>query len=313
MRKIIDAHAHIVPARLLGETDERYPTTVLPYGEKLEWDGRVSQFMPDYIENSAFPESALIRCMDHAGIQRAVLMQSHSLSFNDDVAKAVAAYPERLRGAMVLEPASDSCLRVMRRCRDAGLTVVKFEMSVGLGMSNPHLYPSLRFDSPLFHKIWALSEELGLTMTIDPSRIGENGYQVEAISRMAEKFPGVRVVICHLGFPDPDMADRPGRYARWLEMTDLASLRNVWFDLAALPAIFSNEDYPYPSAMKRVREFLDRHSAARLLWGSDVPGTLVCATYRQLIDVFEKCPLFSDDEKERMFWINAETVYFRDA
>lgn len=311
MRKIIDAHAHIAPARLLGTTDERYPTTVLPYGQKLEWDGRVMQFMPDYIENSAFPESVLVRCMDNAGIERAVLMQSHSLSFNDDVVKAVAAYPERLRGAMVLEPASDSCLDVMRRCRAAGLTVVKFEMSVGLGMSNPHLYPELRFDSPLFHKIWALAEELGLTLTIDPSKIGGNGYQVEEISRMSGRFPGVHVVICHLGFPDPDMEDQPEKYKRWREMTDLAGQGNVWFDLAALPAIFSQDAYPYPSAMKRVKEFINRHSANRLLWGSDVPGTLVGATYRQLIDAFENCPLFTEAEKERMFRGNAETVYFR--
>ena len=88
MRNIIDAHVHIAPEHLLGRMDHRYPTTVLTFGRKLEWDGTVSQFMPDYIENSAFPARVLIHCMDRAGIGRAVILQSPCLSFNGDVAEA---------------------------------------------------------------------------------------------------------------------------------------------------------------------------------------------------------------------------------
>ena len=297
MRRIIDAHAHIVPAWLLGKTDERYPTTVLPFGRKLEWDGRISQFMPDYIENSAFPDSVLIAMLDGAGVEKAVLMQSHSLSFNDDIINAVAAHPERLRGAMIIEPESDSCLDVIQHCRSAGLTVVKFETSVGLGLTNPNMYPEFKFNSPLFRRIWALCGELGITVTLDPGRIGGSGYQVEEIAEMAEAFPGVRIVLCHLGFPDAELTEQPGRYARWREMTDHAVYPNIWFDLAALPAIFAGERYPYPSAMAFVREFIDRNTAGKLLWGSDVPGTLVYATYQQMILAFEKCPLLSAREK----------------
>ena len=310
MRRIIDAHVHIAPPHLLGKTDKRYPTTVLTCGRKLEWNGVVSQFMPDYIESSAFPAHVLVHCMDGAGIEKAVIMQSPCLSFNDDVIDAVRSYPDRLRGAMIIDPGSDTCLQEMRRCRGAGLTAVKFEMSAGLGLSHPNMYPDLKLDSPIFEDIWALAEDLGITIVIDPSRIGGNGYQVEAIGRMASRYSGTRLVICHLGFPDPDLKAHTDRYARWQEMTMLAELKNVWFDLAAFPAIFNEEDYPFQSALDLLREFIDAHGPIKAIWGSDIPSTLTYATYRQMINIFEKSPLFSESEKDCMFSTNAEKAYF---
>ena len=311
MRRIIDAHVHIAPQHLLGKTDARFPTTVLPFGQKLESDGFISQFMPDYIENSAFETRVLIHAMDRAGIGKAVIMQSPCLSINDDVIDAVKAYPDRLCGAMIIDPGTDSCLEEMRRFSRAGLTVVKFEMSAGLGFSHPNMYPDLKFDSPLFQKIWTLSQDLGVTVTIDPSKIGGHGYQVEELGRMAEKFPDTRIVICHLGYPDADIKARPDRYHRWREMTNLAQFKNVWFDLAAMSALFSEEGYPYPTALSLLREFIDFHGPEKAVWGSDIPGTLTCATYRQMIDAFEKSPLFTESEKDHMFFQNAEKVYFK--
>ncbi len=310
MPRIIDAHVHIAPAHLLGSTDARYPVTVEKYGKKRESDGRICQFMPVYMAQSAFPADALLSLMEQSQIEKAVILQSPCLSFNDDVAALVQTHKDRLRGAMIIEPCDESCLDEIRHFFNRGLTIIKFEMSVGLGYSHPNRYPDFKFDSPLCENIWRLAEELGLTITIDTSPIGSSGYQAEAIAKMAQKFSSLRFVLCHLGFPFIGLKANPEKYTRWKEMTAIADLKNVWFDVAALPTIFKDECYPYPSAMELLREFIDAHGPDKPIWGSDIPGTLTDATYPQMIAAFDRCPLFSDIEKDRLFYQNAENAYF---
>ena len=198
----------------------------------------------------------------------------------------------------------------MRRWHAEGLTAVKFEMSEGLGLSHPNMYPRLRFDSPLFERIWALAEELGLTVAVDPGPVGKNGCQPEELRRMASTYPGVRLVICHLGYPEADLKNDPAGYGLWRKMADLAELKNVWFDAASLPVVLGGEMFPFAGTLSLMREFADRYGSYKLLWGTDIPGALTHATVRQLIDALGDSPMFTEEEKELIFRTNAEKAYF---
>jgi predicted TIM-barrel fold metal-dependent hydrolase len=310
MRPIIDAHVHIVPAHLLGKTDKRFGVTVEPHGIKRFADGSVYQFMPADITDSSYPVDALIRSMDIVGIEKAVILQSPCFSFNEDVIQAVRTYPDRLQGSLIIEPRGEACLEELDRIFGCGLRVMKFEMSAGLGYTHPNMFPGLEFDSALFKKIWARAETLGITVTIDPSTIGSAGYQVERLARMMLKFSGLRWVICHLGFPYPGLKNDSDKYKRWKQMTALAEYTNVWFDISALPALFSEEGYPFSSAMDFLREFIDSYGADKPVWGSDVPGALCDGTYAQLVDAFENCAGLTEEQKQKMFYQNALNAYF---
>jgi predicted TIM-barrel fold metal-dependent hydrolase len=310
MRSVIDAHVHIVPAYLLGKTDERFGVTVEACGIKRFADGSAYQFMPGDSLDSCYTVHALLRAMDELGIERAVILQSPCLSFNEDVIEAVQNHPDRFLGSMIVDPSDEGCLDEIDWACGRGLSIMKFEMSAGLGFTHPNMYPGLEFDSPLFHKIWAKAEMLGMTVTIDPSTIGSAGYQVERLARMMLKFPSLRWVVCHLGFPYRGMRNDPDRYKRWKQMTGLAEYANVWFDISALPALFNDERYPFPSAMDYLQEFIQANGADRPVWGSDVPGTLCFGTYAHLIDAFENCRLFTEEQKHRMLYRNALDAYF---
>jgi hypothetical protein len=309
-RAKIDAHVHIVPAHLLGKTDRRFNVTIEPHGIKRFADGSVYQFMPDDLPGSCYPVDSLIRSMDGMGIEKAVIMQSPCFSLNEEVSQAVQKYPGRLRGSMIIEPYGEKCLKDIEDCHGRGLTVMKFEMSTGLGYTHPNMFPDLRFDSLLFERIWAKAEELGITVTIDPSTIGSKGYQVERLDRMIQKFPDLRWVVCHLGFPFRGMRNNAEKYLRWKNMTALADHKNVWFDISALPVLFSQECYPFASAMEILGEFIEAHGADKPVWGSDIPGALCYGTYVQLADAFEGCPLFTGEQKDRIFHQNAHQAYF---
>jgi predicted TIM-barrel fold metal-dependent hydrolase len=310
VRNKIDAHVHIVPSQLLGKTDPRFGVTVEAYGIKRFADGSLYQFMPDFMADSCYPAETLLKCMDNLGIEKSIIMQSPSLPINVDVIQAVHSHPERLKGAMIIEPRDEKCLKEIEALHGRGLTVLKFEMSTGLGYSHPNMYPDLKFDSPLFQMIWAKADELGITITIDPGLIGSPGYQVAELNRMVQEFPQLRFVICHLGFPSADLKGDSIKYERWKEMTGLAKFANVWFDFSALPALFSQEDFPFPSAAMFLRKFMSEFGVNKAIWGSDVPGTLCYATYAQLSDAFEKCSLFTEKEKDLLFFQNAQQAYF---
>ena len=161
--EIIDAHVHIVPRELLGKTDGRFGLTVEPCGLK-RGGGEELRFMPPYFADSAFPAEALLATLDEAGVARAVIQQSFCHYDNEAVAAAVALAPERLSGAMVIEPRDESCLDAMTYWAGRGLRSMKFECSRGLGYTHPNAYPKLRFDTPLFDRVFDRAEALGLTV-----------------------------------------------------------------------------------------------------------------------------------------------------
>jgi hypothetical protein len=193
-RKIIDGHVHIVPAHLLGKTDPRFNVAIEPHGIKRFSDGSVYQFMPEHFYDSCYSVEGLNKSMDEMGIEKAVIMQSPCFILNEEVIQAVKKYPERLKGAMIIEPSGEICLNDIENWHSRGLTVMKFEMSAGLGYTHPNMFPDLEFDSPLFKKIWVKATEL----------FSQNGIVVHRIRLfigLDERFTR-RARCCSLGICD---------------------------------------------------------------------------------------------------------------
>ena len=303
--ELIDAHVHIVPRGLLGTRDERFGLTVEPFGLKCGGVERI-RFLPAYMEDSAFSSKALLALLDDSGVSRAVIQQSFCHYDNEAVAEAVAAAPDRLSGAMVLEPRDEGCLADMEYWASRGLRSLKFETSRGLGYTHPKAYPALRFDTPLFDRLFERAAALGLTVTIDPGRPGDQCHDPAMLERAVSAHPGTRFVLCHLGFPAPEMTEE--REALWQRMIALARFDNVYFDAAAMPDLFAAEGCPWPGAMARLRAFLDLYPG-KALWGSDVPGTLCNAAYPQMIEAFRRSPLFTEKELKALFAETAKKAY----
>ena len=54
----------------------------------------------------------------------------------------------------------------------------------------------------------------------------------------------------------------------------------------------------------------DVNGAESMIWGSDVPGSYKNAADRQMIRLFEEDQVFSEADKDMIFYANAEKVYF---
>ncbi|MDO4833929.1 MAG: amidohydrolase family protein [Bacillota bacterium] len=306
---MIDGHVHIRAARLCGNPDPPTGATLLEYGRLKLSDGRIVQFMPPYFADSRFDEKTLIATMDAYGIEKSVIMQSYAFNMNEEIAEAVRNYPDRLCGSMVLDLGGDVESEV-EYCSSRGLRVIKFEMSPVLGYTHQNAFPTMRFDDPLLYSVFELARSNNLTIAIDTNMVGSKGFQVEELHRAVKDYPSVKFVICHLAYAREEYFRDAAKLARWQQMLRIGVYENVWFDISALPDLFSHEEYPYVTAVGLVQAAIEQYTADKFIWGSDIPGTLRNATYKQMISMFDKGLRLPEGEKDKIFFKNAEMVYF---
>ncbi len=304
--RIVDAHAHLFPRAFAGRFIERSGVTVLPRGKVRKRDGEEVPIMPETCEDTGWPAEALLAAMDASGVSRAVVLANSIADLEENV-RAVKAYPGRFAAAMTIPQGSEAA-DALRRWHSRGLTAIKFEMSEGLGYTNPGWYPDFRLDDLAMEPVYALAGQLGVTVTVDPGSVGGRTYQTEALEYVTGAFPDTRFVICHLGFPDVPMTDPPRR-ALWHRMASLAERPNVWFDFAALTDFCRAEAPAFPTPPQLVRAFADEFGVHKLLWGTDAPGTLCTADYGRILAIYRDSPLFTEAEKEALLGENACRAY----
>lgn len=305
MRKRFDAHTHIMPLYLVGKTDPTLNAEYMAYGKIIYSGEYVFRAMPDYIADSRFPTETLIEVMNNAGVERAIIQQSESKRMNVEILSAVEAYPDRLKGAMTIRPGENNCISQVKLYAELGLSVIKMITAQAMGIKGA--YSDVHFDKEPCLSVWKTAEELGLSVAVDLGRVGNPGYRAEEWRRVAQMFPGLNIIFCHMAFPDPMLNDE--QRAIYKTILETLKLPNVWMDLAAVQTLEPNEVYPYSWAARTVRRVMDECGPDKLLWATDIPSTLVDCTYRQMIDIYERSDLFTESEKDLLFYQNACRAY----
>ena len=73
--------------------------------------------------------------------------------------------------------------------------------------------------------------------------------------------------------------------------------------------LYNTEFYPYPSAVRAIREAADIAGWEKLMWGSDYPRTITAITYRMSYDFILKSDELTADEKRLFLGENARQLY----
>jgi len=265
---------------------------------------------PPEFADGRFPVDRLLALMNAEGVDGAVIVQNPAIGIiNEEVRDALFAHPDRLAGAVQVDPAAPGALEIIREYASSRRQrTVKLEMSEEWGWSGVH--PGLRLDGPELMGLWGLAAEAGINVIIDPGAIGNPGYQVEAIDRLSDAYPGVRFLIEHLGYLQPaDAADETARRRR-LEMLRLALKPNVSIGFSATATLLE-EPYPCRGAVSLLEEAVELVGANKILWGTDVPYTLRRYTYRQMLDTVRRdAPFLSAAQRDRILGENAREMFF---
>jgi predicted TIM-barrel fold metal-dependent hydrolase len=119
---------------------------------------------------------------------------------------------------------------------------------------------------------------------------------VPKLGEIAERHPGLRLVIDHMGLSSA-LRGQPldGAVDNLLK---LAHLRNVAVKVSALPCYVA-EPYPFPTLHSLIRRVIEAFEPRRCFWGTDL-SHLTCP-YKQCLTLFsEELQFLSDTDKE---WI----------
>ena len=154
---------------------------------------------------------------------------------------------------------------------------------------------------PDFHRGYALLERFDLVASFDVK--WEN---MAKMRDLAGKFPNVRAVLDHCGFPD----ERTDEYFEtWRKgITTLAEAENVVCKLSGLGMV--DWSWTVDSIRPWILHCIDAFGPERCIFASNWPVDKLFSTYDVLIDAYTEIVAgFSPDEKAAMFSGNAKELY----
>lgn len=301
MRKI-DAHAHVFDhIASMGKAGELRP---LGNGNCRWATGEEFRIIPEGKGDKEYLAETFLELMDSNDVEKAILLQGVLYGLQNEYAMECAEkYPDRFKAAVMLDPFCRCAQQILDRfINDLRAHVFKFEVSVGGGLSGYHHDfiidgPEM---TPLLDRIAQVDDA---TLVLDIGSPSMESCQPEAVYRIAKKYPGLHVVVCHL--LAPSLEDGP---ALKCALPYLAH-DNVWVDLSALPWNVAPEAYPYPTALEYIKLAKEVLGADKIIWGTDSPCVLTKFTYEDLYTFLENSDVFTDEEKRGVFYDNAVKAY----
>jgi predicted TIM-barrel fold metal-dependent hydrolase len=138
--------------------------------------------------------------------------------------------------------------------------------------------------------LWAAAEDAGVPIAALATD------SLRELGRIAERHPGLRLTIDHLGGRGGTTALKDAAAMPHIpELVALAKLPNVAVKATGLPH-YSSEAYPFPALHTYLRQVYNAFGPHRMFWGTDI--TKMPCSWRQCVTMFtEELPWLSDEDK----------------
>jgi L-fuconolactonase len=232
-----------------------------------------------------FSADDLLAEMNSAGVDRVVIVPpSWEGDRNDLALEACREHPERfaIMGRLDPDPANAPMLASWRA--QPGMLGMRFTLRP------EHSWVT----DGSTDWLWQGAERHGLPVMMSCPGM------LEVVDRIAERYPGLRLVVDHLALA---RAKDAAAFADLPNLLALAKRPNVAAKASALPC-YSSESYPYRNLHPYIRQVFDAFGPRRTFWGTDL--TRLPCSYRQGITFFtEELPFLSEAEKE---WVMGRAV-----
>ena len=304
---LIDAHTHVFPN--VNGINKAGPTLGIGHG-RASVGAKTMHVTPDFGATTSFLPGRMVSEMDAAGVQQVVLLQGPFWGeCNACAAEAVRQYPDRFVAQAYLDPWDDDWQARLDKILGAEtFRGIKIEFSEATGLAGIH--SGARLDDHDLDLLWATLARENRVLTLDLGAVAAASYQTRAVARLALQHPSLRIVICHLAQPCPAVVEDSALMRLWQEQIDLGRMPNVYFDTASLPAYFLDDGYPFSSCRDFIERAVETVGPEKILWGSDVPGTLTACTYSQYVELaLRHTDFLSASQQEQILSKNAGHVY----
>jgi len=246
---------------------------------------------PYFTENASKPHrptplghKELLQVMDTNGVQRTVCVPPTWEGFsNEESLVAARLYPDRfaVMGRLAIDkPESRELLP--RWKNQPGMLGMRTAFHQGRA--------PLWLEDGTADWFWDAAERYDVSvMAFAPEAVPKLG-------EIAERHPGLRLIIDHMGLSSA-LRGKPLDSAVE-NLLKLARLKNVAVKVSALPC-YVDEPYPFPTLHPLIRRVVEAFEPCRCFWGTDLSH--LTSTYKQCLTLFtEELNFLSDKDKE---WI----------
>ena len=276
---IIDSHSHLWLKQ--DTTVDGRRILSLKNGRSIFMDEEV-QMLPPFMIDGQNTAEVFLSNMNYAQVGGAVVVQELIDGCqNDYLTQVQQQYPDRFF-CMGMAWNVDEAKAVA----DAGLKGIA--------------YPGHRMTQPLTElmPVFKLMEERGMVLSMC---LADDERQIGQMAEVIQECPQLKVAIGHFGMPTTPSFRSQVLLAREGEHVMIESGGITW--------LYNPEFYPYPTAIRRIREAADWVGMERLMWGSDYPRTITAITYRMSYDFVQKSTELTESEKELFLGLNAQRCY----
>lgn len=287
---IIDAHAHLWLKQ--DTVVDGMPIRTMENGRSL-FMGEVRQMVPPFMIDGKNSAEVFLSNMDYAQVSAAVITQEFIDGIqNSYLAEVAQKYPNRFFVCGMCEFRKPGFLPQAQELLENGFRAIKIPAQRLLLKEGRVMLTSDEM-MQMFH----LMEQKGTILSID---LADGDLQVAEMEEIVQECPGLKIAIGHFG-----MVTRQG----WLEQIKLARHKNVMIESGGITWLFNDEFYPFPSAIKAIKEAAYTVGMEKLMWGSDYPRTITAITYKMSYDFVTKSKELTEKEKSLFLGENAMAFY----
>jgi predicted TIM-barrel fold metal-dependent hydrolase len=233
---------------------------------------------------SNYGADQLLREMEQAGVDAAIIHppswdpRSHQIAV-----EAARAHPDKFAILGYLPPdqaASQTAINTWKS--EPGVTGLRYAL----------VRPEQRswHEDGTMDWLWPAAEHAGLPVALMASRF------FPLLAQIAERHPGLRLIVDHLGFVPGGMDD--AAFGKTSELCALARYPNIAVKATGAPG-YSSAAYPYRNIHDHMHRIFDAFGPNRFFWGTDI--TRMPCSYRQCVTMFtEELPWLTGRDLERV-------------
>lgn len=285
--KIIDAHAHLwLNVDTVVNGSAIHPLE--PNRSRSLFFGEERQMLPPYMTDGQNTAERFLSNMDYAQVSAAVITQEFIDGLqNDYLMQVQRQYPDRFFCFGMPELRKAGFLDEARSLIRSGFRGIKI----------PAARLPQQFLNDEMMQMMRMMEEQGIILGIE---LMDGDAQVAQMEEIIQECPNLKIAIGHFG-----MVTRPD----WMSQIRLARHKNVYVESGGITWLFNDEFYPFPSAIKAIKEAADEVGMQKLMWGSDYPRTITAITYKMSYDFVTKSKELTNEEKQMFLAGNAKQFF----
>ena len=276
---IIDAHSHLWYRQ--DTTWNGQKISPLPNGRSM-FLGEEVQMLPPFMIDGHNTAEVFLSNMNYAQVQAAVVVQE----FIDGLQNKYLKWVQEHYGDRFFVCGMADYLRpeFFSQAED----LIRKKQFRGMAIPGHRLITDTQrvfLNSDEMMRMFHLMEQQGVLLSIT---LIDGDHQVGELREVIQECPRLKVVIGHFGMPVAE---------GWESQLRLCLNENVYMESGGITWLYNSEFYPFPTAIKVIRQAIDTVGVGKLMWGSDYPRTITAITYRMSYDFVVKSPELSDEDK----------------